>query len=112
MTFNNLLNLQKKIESNKNKNPKISYTASLLKGGKNKCINKFKEESLELVRASGANNKKNIIHEAADVFYHLLVLLVFKNVKISKVMKEIKKRQNISGIEEKKNRKKKKKNDL
>ena len=108
MTFKNLLNLLKTIKSNKSKNPKISYTASLFKSGKSKCINKFKEESLELVRASRIkNNKKNIIHEAADVFYHLLVLLVFKNVKISKVMKEIKKRQNISGIEEKKNRKKK-----
>ena len=107
MTFNNLLNLQKKIESNKNKNPKISYTASLFKGGKSKCINKFKEESFELVSASRTNNKKNIIHEAADVFYHLLVLLKFKNIKISDVMKEIKKRQNMSGIEEKINRKKK-----
>jgi phosphoribosyl-ATP pyrophosphohydrolase len=107
MTFNSLLNLQKKIKSNKNKNPKISYTASLFKGGKNKCINKFKEESLELVSAFRNNNKKNIVHEAADVFYHLLVLLEFKNVKISNVMKEIKKRQNMSGIEEKENRKKK-----
>jgi phosphoribosyl-ATP pyrophosphohydrolase len=62
---------------------------------------------LELVSAFRNNNKKNIIHEAADVFYHLLVLLEFKNVKISNVMKEIKKRQNMSGIEEKENRKKK-----
>lgn len=106
MIFKNLLSVLQKIKSNKNKDPKISYTASLFKGGKNKCINKFKEESLELVSASRINNKKNIIYEAADVFYHLLVLLEFKKVKILDVMNELKKRQNMSGIEEKKNRKK------
>ena len=64
------------------------------------------EEARELADSSKYSNKKNIVHEASDLLYHFLVLLEFKNVSISSIMKELKKRQRISGIQEKKNRKK------
>jgi phosphoribosyl-ATP pyrophosphohydrolase len=103
--FKNLEQLIKKIKKQKNKNPNISYTARIFKNGKNFCIKKFMEEAKELASSSKYSNKKNIVHEASDLFYHFLVLLEFKKVPISLVMRELKRRQMISGIQEKKNRK-------
>jgi phosphoribosyl-ATP pyrophosphohydrolase len=104
--FKNLEQLIKKIKKQKNLNPKISYTASLFKKGKFFCIKKFMEEARELAASSKYSNKKNIVHEAADLLYHFLVLLEFKKITIASIMKELKRRQGISGIQEKKNRKK------
>ena len=104
--FKNLKDLIIQIKKNKTKNPKISYTASLVKGRNNISLKKFLEEAKELFKASHYSNKKKIIHEAADLMYHFLVLLEFKKVSISSVLKELKKRRKISGIQEKNNRKK------
>jgi phosphoribosyl-ATP pyrophosphohydrolase len=104
--FKTLKYLIEQIKRNKKKSIKISYTASLLKGKNNICLKKFSEESKELFKASHYNNKKEIIHEAADLLYHFLVLLEFKKISMTSVMKELKRRQKISGIQEKKNRKK------
>jgi len=106
MNFNTLNFLIKKIKFNKNKDPDISYTASLFKKGKNFCIKKFMEEAKELAASSKYFNKKNIVYEASDLLYHFLVLLEFKKIPITSIMKELKRRQIISGIQEKKNRKK------
>ncbi len=106
MNFNTLNFLIKKIKYNKHKNPDISYTASLFKKGKNFCIKKFIEEARELAASSKYSNKKNIVHEASDLLYHFLVLLEFQKIPITSIMKELKRRQRISGIQEKKNRKK------
>jgi phosphoribosyl-ATP pyrophosphohydrolase len=102
--FKELSKLVKIIKKNKNKDPKISYTASLLKKGKIFCIKKFIEEARELASSSKYSNKKNIVHEASDLLYHFLVLLEFKKIPITSIMKELKRRQRISGIQEKKNR--------
>jgi len=104
--FKNLEQLLKKIKKQKNKNSNISYTASLFRKGKIFCIKKFIEEAKELAASSKYSNKKNIVHEASDLLYHFLVLLEFKKVPISLIMRELKRRQKISGIQEKKNRKK------
>ena len=104
--YKDLLFLIKKIKKNKYKNPNISYTASLFKKGKNFCIRKFLEEARELAASSKYSNKKNIVHEASDLLYHFLVLIEFKKISITSIMKELKRRQRISGIQEKKNRKK------
>ena len=104
--FQELSKLVKIIKKNKNINPKISYTASLSKKGNNFCIKKFMEEARELAASSKYSNKKNIVHEASDLLYHFLVLLEFKKISITSIMKELKRRQRISGIQEKKNRKK------
>ncbi len=93
-----------KIKKNKLRNPKISYTSFLVNKGEKYCLNKIKEECLELV-SSAMSNKKNIIHESADLIYHLLVLLELKRVSFFKVIKELKRRTKFSGIIEKKNRK-------
>jgi phosphoribosyl-ATP pyrophosphohydrolase len=104
--FKTLEELIKIIKKQKKNNSKVSYTASLFKKGKNFCIKKFMEEARELAASSKYSNKKNIVHEASDLLYHFFVLLEFKKISITSIMKELKRRQRISGVQEKKNRKK------
>ena len=79
------------IRDRKNSKPEKSYTSKLL-NNKEMNIVKVKEEVKELIEAIQKNN--NEVHEAADVLYHLLVLLEGSGIKIEDVMKELKKRQN------------------
>lgn len=94
-----------KIKKSKLRNPKISYTSFLINKGEKHCLNKIKEECLELISSAKSNKKKNIIHESADLIYHLLVLLELKKVSFSSVIKELKRRTKFSGIIEKNSRK-------
>lgn len=94
-----------KIKKNKLRNPKLSYTSFLINKGEKHCLNKIKEEYLEFVSSVKSNKKKNIIHESADLIYHLLVLLELKKVSFSSVIKELKRRTKFSGIVEKNSRK-------
>ena len=94
--------LVKIIRSRKGSDVKSSYTAHLLSKGNDHCLNKLKEEIVELENA--IKNKKNIIHEAADVIYHLLITLESAGVNFDDIITELKKREGTSGFEEKKNR--------
>ena len=94
--------LVKTIKSRKGKDIKSSYTSFLLSKGNDHCLNKLKEEVNELEDA--IKNKKNTIHETADVIYHLLVTLESAGINFDDIIKEIKKRENTSGFEEKRNR--------
>lgn len=89
------------IRSRKNATKDKSYTNQLLN---NKTLSKEKteEELQELLEAIQLN--KNQTHEAADLIYHLLVLLECNNIKIEDVMNELKKRQQQSGLDEKASR--------
>ena len=95
--------LLKTIRERKNSSPDKSYTSSLLSGGLSKCIDKLEEEFNELKEA--LNSKNNQVHEAADLIYHLLVTLEVADVKFENVLKELDRRKNRSGLEEKENRK-------
>ena len=68
----------------------VSYTNKLLKD-KKLSVEKVKEEIAELIEAIEKNTNK--VHEAADVLYHLMVLLEANDIKIEDVMKELKKRK-------------------
>ena len=81
-----------------------SYTAKLLNSGTEKCAKKFGEEAFELAMASVLGNKANTANEAADVLYHLLVLLQSSGVALSDVMAVLEKREGTSGLVEKANR--------
>ena len=94
------LTIQRKITESPNK----SHTAKLLKKGTEKCAEKFGEEAIELIVASVKKKKKEIIGEAADALYHMLVLLRSKNISINEVLSELASREGISGIEEKRKR--------
>ena len=84
------------IRDRRNSNPEKSYTSKLL-NNKKMNVEKVNEEVKELIEAIQKN--ENQVHEAADVLYHLLVLLEGSGVKIEDVMQELKKRQN--GIRQK-----------
>ena len=78
------------IRDRKNSNPEKSYTSKLL-NNKKLSVEKVKEEITELIDAIEKNTNK--VHEAADVLYHLMVLLEANGIKIEDVMDELKKRQ-------------------
>ena len=91
--------LVKTIKSRKGKDIKSSYTSFLLSKGNDHCLNKLKEEVNELEDA--IKNKKNTIHETADVIYHLLVTLESAGINFDDIIKELKTREGISGFKEK-----------
>ena len=97
------LTIQRKITESPNK----SHTAKLFKKGPEKCAEKFGEEAIELIVACVKKKKQAIIGEAADTLYHMCVLLRSKNISINEVLSELVSREGVSGIEEKRKRKKK-----
>ena len=94
--------LVKTIKLRKASDVKSSYTSLLLSKGNDHCLNKLKGEIAELEDA--IKNKKNTTHETADVIYHLLVTLESAGINFDDIMKELKKREETSGFEEKRNR--------
>ena len=100
-----LLNI---IKSKKSENPETSYTALLQQSDEIETLKKIEEEAFEVIDAAKLKNKSNIVHEVADLWFHCLVLLAKKNLSVGDITNELKKRQGISGIEEKSNRDKKK----
>tara|TARA_A100000164_G_scaffold306108_1_gene282470 strand:+ start:596 stop:898 length:303 start_codon:yes stop_codon:yes gene_type:complete len=81
-----------------------SYTSKLLDQGIKKCIEKLSEEFEELKEAL-KNDRSNVVHESADVIYHLLVTLEASEIKFEDVILELEKRKKQSGIDEKNSRK-------
>ena len=78
------------IRERKKSSPEKSYTNKLL-NNKKMCVDKVKEEVVELIDSIEKNSNK--VHEAADVLYHLMVLLEANGIKIEDVMDELKKRK-------------------
>ena len=99
---NTIEKLVKTIKSRKENDVKSSYTSFLLSKGSDYCLNKIREELKELEDAM--KNKKNTIHESADVIYHLLVTLESTGINFNDIMKELNNREGTSRFEEKRNR--------
>ena len=87
-----LLKLEQVIESRKGKSSDSSYTASLFNKGINKIAQKVGEEAVEIVIESKDDNDDLFLGEAADLMYHLLVLLSAKNKSLVDVVKTLEKR--------------------
>lgn len=85
----------------KGADPKTSYTAKLYHKGENTIAKKIVEEAAELGFAIKDNARKEIIYEAADLLYHVLVGLAYKDVSPDLVKQEILRRFGLSGIDEK-----------
>lgn len=81
-----------------------SYTRQLLDAGPVKCAKKFGEEAVELVIAATAQDDTALKAEAADVLYHLLVLLQSRDVSLEDVLSVLRQREGTSGIAEKASR--------
>ena len=82
-----------------------SYTRQLLDGGPEKCAKKFGEEAVELVIAGVSEDEAALKGEAADVLFHLLVLLEARDVPLDSVLEVLAGRMGLSGLEEKAGRK-------
>ncbi len=101
---NVLTRLAKTIESRKGEDEKKSYAAKLFARGPSKCAEKFGEEAVEAIIAAAKNDKQNLTEEAADVLFHMLVMLSSRDVKWKDVLAELKRREGTSGIVEKQSR--------
>ena len=86
------------IEKRSNDDPSQSYTAQLLSEGKEKCIAKLKEESLETVEAAEKDEISQIIYESADLIYHLLVLWKKFDLTPDQIYTELENREGKTGL--------------
>ena len=103
-----LARLMAVIENRKQERPEHSYTTKLFDGGLEKIGEKITEESGELLEAAaetGDDGREHLIHEAADLIFHLLVLLGYRDVGLSEVEAELARRFGVSGLDEKAARK-------
>lgn len=96
-----LHDLETTILARKSADPDSSWTAKLLAKGPGKCAEKFGEEAIEAIIAAAQNDRENLTYEAADVLYHLLVMLASRDVPLDEVLSELARRQGASGIAEK-----------
>lgn len=93
------------VDSRANGDPKGSYTAKLLSKGSLHCGKKIAEEGAELALALAAQGKSESASEAADLIYHMLVGLRSRGVTLDDVAAALRKRQGVSGLDEKAARK-------
>ena len=89
-----LTELQDFIEKRHEEMPEGSYTTSLFKDGLNRMAQKVGEEALEAVIEAVNGTDERLIYEASDMFYHLIVLLTSKGLRIEDVAKELMVRHN------------------
>lgn len=92
------------IESRKKQDPATSYVAGLYKQGLLAISDKVEEEAAETVKAAKAGDKKQLIHETADLWFHSLVLLSHQGLGPQHVLQELNRRFGVSGLVEKANR--------
>ena len=78
-----------------------SYTAKLLAGGPAQAAKKLGEEAVEAALAAVQGDRRGLVAEAADVLYHLLVVLRGANITLDEVMAELERRTGQSGLAEK-----------
>jgi len=99
-----LARLWQVIDSRRNADPAVSYTARLLARGRAKVAQKFGEEAVEAVIESVTGDRDALTRESADVLYHLLVLWAAAGLDPDDIAAELTRREGISGVDEKKKR--------
>ena len=92
------------IQERKNADSDTSWTAKLLQKGENTILKKVIEEAGEYCFAHKDNNEGEMVYEAADLTYHMLVALASKNISPDRIKQELARRFGMSGIAEKNSR--------
>ena len=92
------------IDSRRGADPSSSWTAQLLAKGPEKCAEKFGEEAIEAIIEAVRGDRERLTSEAADVLYHLLVMLAARDVSLAEVIAELEQREGRSGLDEKASR--------
>ena len=99
-----LARLEKVILERRNCDPETSYVALLRRDGRPRMARKLGEEAVEAVVAALSGSDEELVGEAADVLFHLMVLLADRDIALADVLAELDRREGVSGIEEKANR--------
>ena len=89
------------IDSRRGADPSSSWTAQLLAKGPEKCAEKFGEEAVEAIIEAVKGDRDRLTAEAADVLYHLVVMLAARGVSLTDVLAELERREGTSGLAEK-----------
>ncbi|MFV0385069.1 phosphoribosyl-ATP diphosphatase [Paracoccus sp. (in: a-proteobacteria)] len=97
--------LAQTVIARKSSDPDDSWTARLLALGPEKCAAKFGEEAIEAVIEAVRGDRDRLQAEAADVLYHLLVMLAAHDLTLADIEAELERREGISGLAEKAGRK-------
>jgi phosphoribosyl-ATP pyrophosphohydrolase len=92
------------IAARKGSDPSASYVAGLFAKGQDAILKKVAEEAAEAVLAAKGGDKLQIVRETADLWFHSLVMLAWHGLAPEDVLAELRRREGISGIEEKKSR--------
>jgi phosphoribosyl-ATP pyrophosphohydrolase/phosphoribosyl-AMP cyclohydrolase len=92
------------LERKQNGDTATSYTAQLFQKGENSILKKVVEEAGEFTFAVKDRDPRQIVYEGADLLFHLLVALAYRDIHPEALIEELKRRQGISGLEEKRNR--------
>ncbi len=103
-THDILHRLSETLASRRHADPETSYTAKLFAGGPDSILKKIGEESAELIMAAKDGKRLNIVWESTDLIFHVLVLLAYYGLSIEDVSQEMRRREGVSGIDEKKSR--------
>jgi phosphoribosyl-ATP pyrophosphohydrolase len=99
-----LARLAETIAARKGADPETSWTAKLLAKGPEKAAQKFGEEAVEAIVEAVRGDRERLVSEAADVLYHLLVMLAARDVTLAEVEAELARREGTSGVVEKASR--------
>jgi phosphoribosyl-ATP pyrophosphohydrolase len=99
-----LRRLAETIESRKGADPASSYVAGLFAKGHDAVLKKISEEAAETLLAAKDGDKLHIVRETADLWFHCLVMLAWHGLGPDDVLAELKRREGISGVDEKKSR--------
>jgi len=99
-----LSDLERIVEERSKASPDESWTAKLVAAGQPKAAKKLGEEAIEAVMAAITSDHDNLTYEAADVLYHLLVVLKIAGIPLQNVMGELERRTVQSGLQEKASR--------
>ncbi|WP_438975841.1 phosphoribosyl-ATP diphosphatase [Roseicyclus sp.] len=104
MSDDTLSRLAATIAARKGADPESSWTAKLLSKGPEKCAEKFGEEAIEAIVEAVRGDRDRLTSEAADVLYHLMVMLTARDIALDDVLAELDRRAGQSGIAEKASR--------
>lgn len=96
-----LARLCQEIEARKGTDAKSSYTASLFERGEDTILKKVGEEAVEFILAAKGDSADHLVAEAADVWFHMLVMLSAKGLSASDILAELERREGVSGHAEK-----------
>lgn len=99
-----LQRLGETLDSRREADPGSSYVASLFARGEDAILRKVAEEATECLLASKQGDKLAVVREVADLWFHTLVILAWHGLKPDDVLAELRRREGISGIDEKTSR--------